>query len=514
MHEKKGFAFKVLVGILLGLVLGTLMMQNMPVGIQPGDTLEVSSSNGLVMEVIVPDGKDAAPVNIDGTDTTDSFALAGLHGQAALDGLSDATGQPVTEMITVDRKGVTVKPPATEVVYVLGQVFLRLLKMLVVPLIIATVLVGIASLGNIKKLGKIGSMTAFWYVGTMLVATAIGLTYVNVLQPGQAAAKIWGDEAGSAAIASQTPADLILRIIPTNPIQAIAELDVVGMLFFVIIFAFAMLAMGKRRTAPVFNFFESLNDIIFVLIGWVMSLAPYGVSFLIAHTMATQDVGFLKQIGQSLGLFALTVVLALVTHWIFLLVMVGIFGKMNPFKFIQKLGPAMSVAFGTNSSSATLPVTMRCIDDMKVSKRIRNFVIPVGATLNMDGTALFEATAVLFFAQAFAVHLDVGAQALVAFTSVAAAMGAAGIPSAGLVTMTIVLSAVGLPDSKISLLWAIDRPLDMLRTTVNITGDAATCRIVQSFNPDIRPEDDDVAEEYEPIDPTASHDDPVVIDSE
>ena len=506
MQEKKGFALKVFAGIIVGILLGLLLLFTLPVGLQPGDTLTATLSDDSTVEIVLPDGTSAGPVSIDGTDSAESVKTAGVPIADAPAVINEALGTDIQSLKVKDRAGVKVRPVVTEIIYVGGQIFLRLLKMLIVPLIIATVLIGIASLGDIKKLGRLGGMTAMWYIGTMLVATVIGLTMVNLISPGAQLASQWSGLAKDGAIADKTASELILRIIPTNPIQAIATLDVVGMLFFTILFALAMLAMGKRRTAPVYNFFEGLNDIVFVLVGWVMTLAPWGVGFLIAHTVATQDVAFLGTMAESLGKFALCVTAALLLHWLFLLTMVKVFGKYNPVTFVKQMTPAMSVAFGTNSSSATLPVTMECIETMGVSKRVRNFVAPVGATLNMDGTALFEAVSVLFFAQAFGVHLSLGMQIVVALTAVVAAMGAAGIPSAGLVTMTLVLSAVGLPASKVGLLWAIDRPLDMMRTVVNITGDAVTCRIVQTLNPDLRPEDDDLAEEYEPIDPAASHD--------
>lgn len=307
------------------------------------------------------------------------------------------------------------------------------------------------------------------------------------------------------AIADQTPSDLILRVIPTNPVAAIVEMDIIGILFFTILLAFAILSLGKKRAAPVFNFFESLNDLVFVLVGWVMALAPFGVGLLIAHTIGTQDLPFLSHLLEGLLKFAATVTLALATHFIVLLLIVWIFGKLNPIAFLRAMSPAMAVAFGTNSSTATMPVTMTCVSNLGVSKRIRNFVIPVGATLNMDGTALFEAVTVIFFAQAFGFDLSFAQQFLVAILAVAAAMGAAGIPSAGLVTMVMVLSAVGLPATKIATIFAIDRPLDMMRTIVNITGDAMTARVVQTRFPDIRQEDDDLASEYEEIDPEDSH---------
>ena len=511
MHDKR-FGLRVLMGIVLGIIAGLILLFTIPVGVQPDDKFAAEMANGDIAIIQIPAGKEAVTPefvefkNEDATSAKPAFSEAieiiGTPMDGALELINSASDTQFESVALDSRKSVSVRPAITEVVYVVGQIFLRLLKMLVIPLILATVLIGIASLGDIKKLGKLGGQTAAWYIGTMLVAVAIGITMVNLIKPGIAA----GFEFDGAAVTDKTASELILKTIPTNPVEAIATGDIVGMLFFVIIFALAMLQLGKRRVAPVFNFFEGLNDLVYVLVSWVMTLAPLGVGALICHTIATQDVPFLKTLMVILGLFAVTVIASLALHWGFLLTLVSAVGKYNPLKFIKIMTPAFATAFGTNSSSATMPVTMRCTGEMGVSRRIRSFVVPVGATLNMDGTALFEAVAVLFFAQAFGVDLGVGGQLLVAITSVVAAIGAAGIPSAGLVTMTIVLSAAGLPTSKMQLLWSIDRPLDMLRTVVNITGDAVTSRVVQTLNPDIRPEDDEEAELYEPVEPEASHD--------
>ena len=248
-----------------------------------------------------------------------------------------------------------------------------------------------------------------------------------------------------------------------------------------------------------FNFFEGLNDLVYVLIGWVMALAPFGVGALVAYFLGIQSPDLVGTLVQSLGKFALCVVLGLTLHFLVLMTLVRVLGKRSPLEFIRDMAPAMMTAFGTDSSSATLPVTMTCVKDMGVSKRIYGFVVPVGATANMNGTALYEATAVLFFAQAYAVNLSVPQQFIVAITAMLAAVGAAGIPSAGLVTMSLVLTAVGLPLAGIGLLFAIDRPLDMMRTVVNVVDDAAASVVIQAWNPEVRAEEDDIATEYEEI---------------
>ncbi|MCX7801001.1 MAG: dicarboxylate/amino acid:cation symporter [Fimbriimonadales bacterium] len=491
------FGLRVLLGILLGALLGGVLLAALPVGVQPGDTLELTAADGSRVQAKVDQAPDAGPgmakvsLSAGGAETIGPLPLLGLPVREAAVSIGSAAGFDVASSRVASRGEVKIRPWPTEILHVVGQLFLRLLRMLVVPLIVVSVLMGIASLGSIKALGRLGMQAAFWMVGTMFVAVAIGLVLVNLIQPGKGLREQWAAEAGASAAPQQTVGELILRVVPTNPIEALANLDVVGILFFTIFVAVAMLHIGRERLTTVYGFFEGLNEVVGTIVAWVMRLAPLGIAALIATTVATQDPSFLGPILRSLGLFALTVTLALALHFLFQLAILLWVAKVSPVRFLQMMGPALATAFGTNSSNATLPVTVRCVEELGVPRRIYGFVLPVGATLNMDGTALFEAVAVMFFAQAFGADLGSGGQLLVAFTSVAAAMGAAGIPSAGLVTMVLVLSAVGLPATKLPLLWAIDRPLDMMRTAVNVSGDALTCCIVQRLNRDLGPERDE-----------------------
>jgi len=482
------FGLKVLAGIVLGCAVGAMLLIASPVGLQPGDRVELTTTSGATHTVSL----EATPTDPRVAKLVAEPPIRGLPEKMATLGLpadqfrreiAQATGTPIETARVVSRGDVTLRPWTVELLHVAGQLFMRLLRMLVVPLLLVTVLVGIASVGSIGRLGRLGLQASIWMVGTMFVAVAIGLTAVNILRPGAALRGQWVAEEADAAV-SQSVSELILRIVPTNPVKAIAELDVVGILFFVILLAVALLKVGPKRAAPVLGFFESLNAVVAVMVGWVMLLAPYGIFALVAHTIATQETSFLGPLLKSLGLFAVTVAVGLALHFAFQLAILAAVARVNPRRFLQDMGPALATAFGTNSSSATLPVTLRCAEEMGVPKRIYGFVLPVGATLNMDGTALFEAVAAMFFAQAFGFEFGLGTQILLALTSVLAAMGAAGIPSAGLVTMVLVLSAVGLPTSKLPLLWAIDRPLDMMRTVVNVSGDALTCCILQRLNPD------------------------------
>jgi Na+/H+-dicarboxylate symporter len=499
-----GLTGKILVGMILGIAAGLLLMFYSPPPIQPGDTVRITFADGEAAELAVPAVKKEekkAPVVFPGGEEAEvilqrpeemgtvvlpggaSASLAGLSLADAKQAVGEASGREVTKVAVIKRSGVKLLPAATQPFYVVGELFMRLLKMLIVPLIVATVLIGIASLGDIKKMGRMGTQTLLIYAGTMLAATTIGITFVNLINPGEELN--WPTPPGTGLAEDQpTVVDLILRIVPSNPVEALAKLDVLGILFFTIMMAFAMLALGKKKVAPVFNFFEGLNDVVYTLIGWVMAIAPLGVGALLAYFIGIQSPELLGTLLEGLGKFALCVILGLLTHFVVLMLAVRLLGGYSPFEFIRKMTPAMATAFGTDSSSATLPVTLSCVRSMGISKRIASFVVPVGATANMNGTALYEATAVLFFAQAYVgFELTIAQQVLVAFTAMLAAVGAAGIPSAGLVTMS----------------------LDMMRTVVNVCDDAVASVIVQKWNPDIRAEQDDEATEYEEVDPEASH---------
>jgi len=497
---------RILLGMLIGAVAGVGLMFLQPVPLQPGDILGVKLSSGetkrftVEAAVVTPEDSKAGTRNPEG-----ELLVAGLQPEDALSS-TQAKGLAATGL-TLKKRGsmasVEVMPAVTQVFYVIGQLFIKLLKMLIIPLIVATVLVGVAGLGDLRRMGRLGKQTLTVYIGTMLVAATIGLLLVALIDPGSGLN--WPIEDGDQP--TPTVSELVLRVVPENPIGAMAQLDVIGILFFTILVGIAILKLGKRRAAPVFNFFESLNDIVYVLIGWVMRTAPLGVGALIAYFVGIQVPEYVGMLLQSLGKFALCVVLGLLAHFLFLTMLVAFVGKYRPGRFLSGMSPAIATALGTDSSSATMPVTMTCVRNVGVPKRIAGFVVPVGATANMDGTALYEATAALFFTQAYGTDLSFGQQILVVFTAVAAAVGAAGIPSAGLVTMALVLTAVGLPLKGIALLFAIDRPLDMMRTVVNVYGDGVTSRLVQTWNPDIKPDEDDLATAYEQVEPAASYGD-------
>ena len=385
-----------------------------------------------------------------------------------------------------------------QLVKLAGDLFLNLLKMVIVPLILASMVCGVTSTGSAQNLGRIGKQTFGFYLMTVLIAVTIGLILVNVLQPGaplrqQTAASVAheGDAAGAVQKATErpTPYDLVRRLVPENPVRAMADMDVLGIIVFALLLGVALLSLGPTRAEPLTRFFEALNEAMMRIVEMVMQLAPIGVGAILANMIATRKPEDLAQMVQGLAVYSICVIAGLALHFAVYLFLTASMAKVNPFKFVQTCAPLLATAFGTASSNATLPITFECVENAGVSRRISGFVLPIGATANMDGTALYEAVAAIFIAQAYGIELGLGQQMIVAATAILAAVGAAGIPSAGLVTMGMVLTAAGLPVEGIGLLYAVDRILDMCRTAINVMGDAVACRVIQTWNPKIGNED-------------------------
>jgi len=360
----------------------------------------------------------------------------------------------------------------------LGDFFLTALKMLIVPLVAASVISGVAGLGDVRRLGRMGAYTVAYYVCTTLIAVSIGLLMANLWQPGV------GVPLGADLVAP-TPAagdvgvsELILSLVHPNIIAAAADMKLLPIIVFCIAFAAALSTLGERGR-PVIAFFEGLNDGMMKLVEWLMWLAPIGVFALIASRLGSAGGGeaFVAQLA-GLAKYAAAVISGLLTHAVVLCLLLAVLARQRIAAYLGHMATALMTAFSTASSSATLPLTMEGVKLAGVEDKARRFVLPLGATINMDGTALYEAVAVLFIAQAYGIDLSLGQQMLVLLTASMAAIGAAGIPEAGLVTMVIVLQAVGLPLEGIGLLLAIDWFLDRCRTTVNVFGDAVGAAVV------------------------------------
>jgi proton glutamate symport protein len=372
----------------------------------------------------------------------------------------------------------------------LGTAFIRLITMIVIPLVVASLMVGTASLGDLAKLGRIGGKTVAFYMCTTAVAVTIGLVISNLVRPGgriddttrdALAAEFEGEAEGAITLAEEAPTvtETLLSLIPRNPVQAAAELDLLPLIFFTIIFAAAVSVIAPGRRDAVITFFEGVNDASMVVIDWVMKLAPYAVFALIAAVVSRFGVDLL----QSLLVYSATVVAGLLIH---LAITYGFalrfLAKLPFFTFLKRVSNAPLVAFSTSSSSATLPVTMETAEEeVGISKPVSSFVLPLGATINMDGTALYQAVAVMFIAQIYGIDIGITGQLIVVLTATLASIGAAGVPSAGIITLIIVLNAVGLGQhvqAGIALILGVDRILDMIRTAVNVTGDLTAASVV------------------------------------
>ncbi|MGI9627271.1 MAG: dicarboxylate/amino acid:cation symporter [Longimicrobiales bacterium] len=372
----------------------------------------------------------------------------------------------------------------------LGTAWIRLITMIVVPLVVASLLVGTASLGDLRKVGRIGGKTLVYYMSTTAVAVTIGLVVSNVVRPGSGvdpatrdalAGEFSGEAAERMTMAAEKPSvvETLLAMIPRNPIQAAADMDLLPLIVFTIIFGAAISTLDQKPRDAVLSFFEGVNQASMVVIDWVMALAPYAVFALIAAIVAQFGLDLLR----SLLVYSLAVVGGLLLHAAFTYgLILRVFARLQPVKFFRRIREVPLIAFSTSSSNATLPLTMETAEeDVGVSKQVSSFVLPLGATINMDGTALYQAVAVMFIAQIYGVDMGIAEQLTVVLTATLASVGAAGVPSAGIITLIIVLQSVGLGgqvQAGIALILGVDRILDMLRTAVNVTGDLTASAVI------------------------------------
>ena len=373
-----------------------------------------------------------------------------------------------------------------------GDIFLRLLTMMVVPLVMASVMSGIIGLGDVRKLGRPGGTTVAYYLTTTVLAVVVGLIMVNLIRPGIGAVDPATLEAmaaeGEGVAAEQEDAtlsgifrNLLLMLFTDNLIAAAAETNLLALIVFSVIFAGMLTTMGQR-VAAISQMIVQVNDGLLSFILLLMKLAPIGIFCLVTARFGhAQAEGNLILVLRQTGAYFFTVLAGLAVHALVTLPLIlWIFTRRNPFRFMYQMSQALLTAFSTASSTATLPVTMECaVTKAGVSKRSSEFVLPLGATINMDGTALYEAGAAIFIAQAIGVELGVTQQVVVAVTATLAAIGAAGIPEAGLVTLIIVLGAVGLPVEYVGLILSVDWLLDRFRTTVNAFGDSVGSAVVE-----------------------------------
>ena len=367
------------------------------------------------------------------------------------------------------------------VLYVLGQGFIRLMKMLVVPLVFCSLVCGSMAIGDTKKLGNVGGKTLAFYLVTTAVAVAVALGIGTLLRPGIGLdmSKIQVNASDIETMESTSLVQTILNIIPDNPIKSLASGEMLQIIVFALIIGVILAKLGERAET-VSNFISQFNDIMMEMTMAVMKLAPIGVFCLIAKTFA--EIGFEVFIPLLKYMFCVLLALA-VQCFVVYLGLLKIFSGLNPFIFIKNFFPVMAFAFSTSTSNATIPMNIDTLaEKMGVSKKISSFTIPLGATINMDGTSIMQGVAVVFTAQAFGIPLDMMDYLTVIGTATLASIGTAGVPSVGLITLTMVFNSVGLPIEGIALIMGIDRILDMTRTAVNITGDAVCTTIVASWN--------------------------------
>lgn len=371
-----------------------------------------------------------------------------------------------------------------------GTIFINLLKLIAIPLILASLIKGVSDLQDISKLSQMGGRTILTYVTTTLIAVTIGLILVNTIQPGKSisvetrqelveAYASDADQKREAAAKQQEagPLQALVDIVPSNIFAAATNnRNMLQIIFFALFFGIGMILLPQETSKPVKDFFDSFNAVILKLIDMIMMAAPYGVFALLAALVVEAPS---LELFQALALYAITLLLGLAAMIVVYSIIVKIFTGRSPSSFFKGIAPAQLLAFSTSSSAATLPVTMECVEEnLGVDKEVTSFVLPIGATINMDGTSVYQGVAAVFIAQAFGLDLSLSAQLGIIFTATLASIGTAAVPSAGIVMLVIVLAQAGIPEAGLALIFAIDRPLDMCRTIVNVTGDAAVSMLV------------------------------------
>ena len=357
----------------------------------------------------------------------------------------------------------------------IGKIFLTLLKMLIVPLVFSSLVVGAASIGDPRDLGRIGIKTIFFYLATTAVAITIGLLLGNFLQPGVGMAI--GEGVAFKAPEAPSIKNVIMGIFPANPLKAAVDGNMLQIIVFALFLGVSAVLAGEKGK-PFINFFDSLAETMYKLTGIVMKIAPYGVFALIAVTVSKYGMSVLAPFAKVILAVYVGCALQIILVYSGL---IAVFVKKSPFWFLKGIREAGLTAFVTRSSSATLPITMRNTqENLGISEKVSSFVLPLGATINMDGTALYQGVCALFVAQAYGLSLGMGAQLSIILTATLASIGTAGVPGAGLIMLTLVLTAVGLPLEGVALVAGIDAVLDMARTAVNVIGDSCVATVVAS----------------------------------
>jgi len=378
-----------------------------------------------------------------------------------------------------------------------GTIFINLLKLIAVPLIVVSLIGGVSNLKDVSKLSRMGLKTMLLYILTTVMAISIGLMVVNLTRPGKVfppdkaiefqqkfAENVKEKESSANLLKEESPLEFIVDIVPSNIVDSMSDnANMLQVIFFSLLFGIAMVLLPGKQTKPIKKFFDSLNLVVLKMIDLIMLMAPYGVFALLAGLivdMAGDNLADSLSLFAALGLYSITVVIGLVIM-IFMIypLIIRFFTPLQYSKFFKAVIPVQLLAFSTSSSAATLPLTMETAEEkLGISNETASFVLPLGATINMDGTSLYQAVAAMFLAQVYGMELGLSAQLTIVLTATLASIGSAAVPGAGMVMLVIVLSSVGIPTEGIALIFAVDRPLDMLRTAVNVTGDLTISTLV------------------------------------
>jgi Na+/H+-dicarboxylate symporter len=373
-------------------------------------------------------------------------------------------------------------PEATNYTDWIGVVFLRLLSMIIVPLILCSITTGVASVGSGESLGRLGLKTMGFYAFSTLLAIVTGFILVTLIKPGIGAELGFTVPVENISAASDNFGQTLIKIVPSNIFESLSQGHMLSIIFFAILFGFFITKVNDKPRLLIIDVFNAALDVIMKITLFVIKFTPLGIFSITAMVIAQQiKMGNeISQIIARLGLYFITVLIGLMVHGLITLpLLVKILGRANPIKHLKNMTVPLLTAFSTSSSNATLPLTMKAVEEEDgVSNKVASFTLPLGATINMNGTALYECVAVMFIAQAYGIELTFGKQLVVIFTALLAAIGSAGIPMAGLIMMAVVLKAVGLPLEGIGLILAVDRILDMFRTAINVYGDTCCAVII------------------------------------
>ena len=472
----------IVAGLVLGVIFGWLFPVNktsVKVDTRHG-TMEINHWHSAALisgsdtAIFTPGKRDALVKAVTAVKPEDRprFVLEFTRNDGSVQRFQDLTGAQKPTSIAME-----IKP--------IGTLFLNLLKMIAIPLVLASLIVGASSLGDVRQMARIGGKTMGFYLFSVMFAVALGLILTNLIQPGLrlpegTSERLMAEYGGNVAdkIAQDTSfnlLDFIVNLVPTNPFDALVSGEMMHIVVFSVFLGLVLSVIPQAKSEPVIRFFDGLSEATIRMVEIVMLIAPIGVFALIASTVS--DFGF--SILYTLGWYFMTVVIGLILHFFLIyMTVLRLVGKMSISTFLRGFRRAILVSFSTSSSAATLPVTMECVEELGVPKKIASFVLPLGATVNMDGTALYQGVAALFIAQVYGMNLDFAAQLTIVLTATLAAIGTAPVPGVGLIMLIMVLRSVGVPPEGIALILGVDRLLDMLRTIVNVAGDGIAAVII------------------------------------